>query len=503
MYHLRVPAQFLERGRMFVPEDNFHVAYIQLIHMLYLPLLDIGSLAGPSLLSAFFAVLLGLTVLTFAERFFTAATASFSLALLWATTMLLLVAITPRVDVTLAYFLFLAHFALFIAWTDWRFYYLSAVLLGFAFGVKYNALLYVAALSPLIAYVTFCKTRDIGPMIRYLICFVLLFVVSAFPWLIKNWLLLEAPLYPFFVKAKVNSWLSALYSDQLFSESLNEKILTILGEVRAPFNLFDLFINPSALTVELEALAYRVNPLFLCLPLWFIFSNKRTLNCLLVPALGYLCILLFFSAKTNLRYMIPVIVPLTIAVVHLTVLQLTRVVGEKRSKMVMYLIALVVLWPTIQMVSLWTVNKMAAAYLAGFSSREDYLMSNVFPPDYHPAAQVVSYVNQHLSPTNRVLMLFEARGFYFKVPVIQDNILTNWPLLSGKAASIGCMQATGISHVLVNLGALSFYLERGLNPDVIRWKQFHEFADKCLSPVYQGVGHILYEVRHGKNNTSP
>ena len=53
MYHLRVPAQFLEAGRIYLLEDNLHVAYVQLVHMLYLPLLAYGSTSGPALLRPF------------------------------------------------------------------------------------------------------------------------------------------------------------------------------------------------------------------------------------------------------------------------------------------------------------------------------------------------------------------------------------------------------------------------------------------------------------------
>ena len=505
MYHLRVPAQFLERSRFFVPEDNFHVAYIQLIHMLYLPLLDVGSSAGPAVLSASFALLLGLAVFTFAHRFYQEPTASLSLILLWASTMLSLVAITARVDVTLAYFLLLAHFALFLAWTDWRFYYLAAVLLGLAFGVKYNALLYVIALSPLIVYVAVCKAPDIGisAIISQLVSFGLIFSCAGLPWLVKNWLLLGAPVYPFFAQTKINSWLSFVYPNQVYLQSVDPKILTMLAEVRSPLNLWDLFLNPGALTVEHEALAYHLNPLFLCLAFWFISPSKtRTIEWLLIPPLGYLGLLFLFSATTNLRYIIPAIAPLTIVAVHLTVLQLTRVVGAKRLMVAMYFLALVVLWPMAQTLGLWTVNKTTLAYLGGTTSREDFLSSNVFPPDYYPAAQVVTYANQHLNSTNRILMLFEARGLYFNIPVIQDNMLTNWPLLSTKLESIGCLEDSGISHVLVNGGALSFYFERGLSRNVVRWKKFQQFSDRCLFPIYQGVGHILYEVRHGKANST-
>ena len=119
--------------------------------MLYLPLLALGSSAGPALLSAFIAVLLGLAVFAFTARFLGDRTASLSLALLWGTTTLLLVAITPRLDVTLAFYLFLAHYALMLALSSSSSrapLYLSAVLLGAAIGIKYNALPYILGLAP-------------------------------------------------------------------------------------------------------------------------------------------------------------------------------------------------------------------------------------------------------------------------------------------------------------------------------------------------------------------
>jgi len=69
MYHLRVPAQFLQKGRIYLPEDNLHTAFVQLVHMLYIPLLAFGSPAGAALVSTFFALGLGLAVFAFCLRF--------------------------------------------------------------------------------------------------------------------------------------------------------------------------------------------------------------------------------------------------------------------------------------------------------------------------------------------------------------------------------------------------------------------------------------------------
>jgi hypothetical protein len=48
MYHLRVPLQFLHAGKIYLPEDNLHAAFVQLVHMLYLPLLAFKKPFSPS-----------------------------------------------------------------------------------------------------------------------------------------------------------------------------------------------------------------------------------------------------------------------------------------------------------------------------------------------------------------------------------------------------------------------------------------------------------------------
>jgi hypothetical protein len=496
MYHLRVPAQFLEAGRIYVPEDNLHVAFVQLVHMLYLPLLAYGSTSGPALLSVFFALLLGLAVFALSSRFFAGPTAAFSLALLWGNTMVLLVAITARLDVTLAYYLFLAHFALLKASSNWKCFYLAAVLLGFAIGIKYTALAYALALSPLIVWVAFRKRQSFSISIGSLFVFGFLALFGSLPWIIKNWLLFDAPLYPFLAQRRVDSWLAFIYPENTFPVSLNPKIWTMLGEVRAPFNLIDLFLNPHALTVEPEALFYRMSPLFLCLLFWIIYYRKDTnLNWLMIPALIYLAALILFSSKTNLRYLMPVIAPFTIVAAHVTVCRLVMRFGLKRAVILFQILLLVTLWPAAKAMAVWTTKRATFGYLAGFASRNDYLLNGAFPGASYAYANVVSYVNRHVPSGGKVLFLFEARGFYFDVPIIQDNLLTNWPLLASRASSLHCVESTGISHVLFNTSTLNYYLIRGLDPSTVQWNTFRQFEKECLVPVFEESDYVLYRVR--------
>ena len=145
MYHLRVPAQFLQKGAIYLPEDNTHTGFVALVHMWYVPLLAFGGPAGPALLSSFLALALCLAAFAFCLHFLDKKIASLTLACFWGSSVILLVGITPRVDVTLAFFLFLSQFALIKAFYDpasLKFFYLAAFLLGSAIGIKYNAYIF-------------------------------------------------------------------------------------------------------------------------------------------------------------------------------------------------------------------------------------------------------------------------------------------------------------------------------------------------------------------------
>ncbi len=372
MYHLHLPTKFLVAGRIFLPEDSLHLAYVQLVHMLYLPLLASGSLTAPAVLSVFFALLLGFSVFAFARRFFDSVTASWSFRLLWSSTIVLLTAITPRIDVTLALFLFLTHFALLLSSTNSRFFYLSAVLLGISIGAKHTGVIYGLTLAPVIVWMAWSTGRGIKACLLRLFYFGLISLGISLPWLLKNWWMFEAPLYPLFTQRKIDPWIAFLYSEKFIPKSADPSMLSMLSEVRVPFNFFDLFVNPAALSIEGEAAFYYFSPVLLCLALWTgSFTKSAILNGLMIPAVGYLAALIFYSPSTNLRYLIPVIAPFTLAAVYLVVSLLQGRQWKRKAFLIARFCAVAALFPTAVVMMIWTANRGTITYLMGGSSREN------------------------------------------------------------------------------------------------------------------------------------
>src|SRR5438094_298029 len=306
MYHLRVPKQFLQAGAIYRPEDNAHFAFVGLPHMLYLPLLALGTPEGPALVSALSTLGLALAGFAFGLRFLDDRTAGFSLALLWGSGMLLLVGISARTDTILGFYLFLVHYAVIRATQaeEPRFLYLAAALGGMAVGVKYYALIYLLALAPLGLWVVLTRLPQRAAALALMLGVAF---VSALPWLLKNAVLLADPVYPYLSGPRLDPWLARIYGGAAVPPHVDP---SAVWHTQLPFNVVDLFAAPARITVEGEGGAYRPNLLLLVLPLCLLFLKNRVLGWLAGPALAYVVLVVWLQPTTSLRYLIPAVAPL-------------------------------------------------------------------------------------------------------------------------------------------------------------------------------------------------
>lgn len=491
MYHLEVPRRFLEEGRIHVPVDNLHVAFIGLPHMLYLPLLAFGSAAAIQFLNAGTAMLLGLVVLSLSRRLFGPGSGSIAAPLLFACTMVPLVAITARVDVLLALFLLVGHASLieFLARPRFRTAIVSGTVLGLAVGVKYTALAYVGLLVP-VAVVALWWGREgwsDRAVLRAAAGGAIAFLVAAAPWILKNGILLDAPLYPFLAEIRPPSWLASLYAES-GAELPGERIYQALGNVRAPLDLPSLFLAPGRLTVEGEGSYYYLNPLFLLLPLALLDPRRRRMAAIALPALLYVLFVALVRPTTNLRYLMPALAPLTIAV--------AAVIGARTGRELAIVLTVLAMVPTGIAAHRWMTARDALGHLIGSTSAEEYLRS-------HPDPGVTTYVDlvdrmdEIARPGERILLLFEARGFGFEAETLQDNLLVNWPLLDpliGDTCRVAG-QPPPFDYVVLNMGVLNYYRSRGLDPDLLGLERFARYARECLEVRYRNPGFFVFAPR--------
>jgi hypothetical protein len=504
MYHLPLPATFIKENRIFLPADNQHAAFIGLVHMLYIPILQIGSISGPALLSGFVALMLGLSVYAMAYRFFDQNTAFISLVMLWGTSTILLVAITPRVDVTLCFYLFLAHYALMTAlYSDskskYKYFYLSAVFLGLSFGIKYGGLIYAVCLSPLAVYVAFKNSNGLLNLSKKILIFGFTFLILVLPWLAKNWFLFEAPLYPFFNKEGRYSWgaphwIASLSGSEPAAAKKSVNKFVKNKSARAPLNLRDFFFNPAKITGEGEGRYQYSNLLFLLLPLGFFSVRKRRLAWLVLPAVLYFGIIYVHFQRTNIRYLLPAIASFTVATGFITSWIYQRLKPRKTA------IIFAILSITISLaLTAWVVfrhfdDTRAAQHAIGLISSAN-CMKKYRIGGIRNLQLMVDYVNTNLPTDSVILMLFEARSFYFHPQVIQDVRNANWPLLANVLTSDECLRRTNVTHVLENRGTLDYFTKRGSKFSPASLNALQQFKDRCLELVHETRVYRLYKVK--------
>lgn len=496
-YHLRVPAQFLDRGRIYLPEDNLHVAWVGLAHLLYVPLLALEAPSAPAVLNVIFALLLPLTLAPAAVRFSPSLAAGRVAPLLLAgSPVVLLVAITPKIDVTLALFLFLGHYALLRASHEMnsaaRWLVASAALLGFGAGIKLLALPYIASLVPVLLLLA---ARG-SVRVRLVVVFAAVGVATALPWLVKNWALVGAPFYPELAAPILPPWLEQIHGSRQLPASLDPSGLTPLRDVRVPFNLADWFVAPERLTPESEGRWYAANPLFALLVLAILFLRDRAMAALLAPAALYVGIAVLLGSRINLRYLVPVIPILTLAAGLVLARILDRVPRPMLRSILMAMAMAAALYAPARALARKFDERPALALAAGRISRHDYRMS-ARDVEIGPYARMAARVNAALPPGARLLLLFDPRGSGFAMPVLADHLMTNWPLLLPAIEPPRCLESSGISHVLVNTGTLRYLEQRGLDARRLHWDRFPGFASRCLDLLEDASDFALYRVREG------
>jgi hypothetical protein len=497
--HLRVPYQFLQNGGIYLPEDNLATSLVLLVHMWYVPLLAFGGPAAPALLSTFFALALYLSVFALCKQFLNSATASLCLAVFWGSSIILLVATSPRIDVTLAFFLFLGHYALLRALqnpSSLHFYYLSSVLFGFSMGIKYNAFFYIFAISPLVIQSLILVSNRFAWVLKHFLYFYAIIFIAAIPWLIKNYLLFHSPLYPFLTERQIEPWLNHFYiGDSSVPSFIKFAFAEKIQHLAQSFNLIDWITAPAKLMVEWEGLFYTFNPIFFTLPLFFFIPKNKTIIGLLVPSTIYICLIIILCPFSNLRYLIPGLIPLAIVGAHLTTELLNKTFKTRILKLFSHiLVIIIVAIGTIPAMYYWPSNKMSLLYFFGLTSREAFLRDNSMPSKLY--ADIVFFINDNLTQKDKLLMLFEARGYYFRVPVIQDLEFTNWALLFEKSPSVSKLKSAGISYLLINTSAPKYFQSRHMDLKGFRLDELELFTHRYLVPIYKNEAYVLYALKN-------
>jgi len=195
---------------------------------------------------------------------------------------------------------------------------LASIAAGLGVLTKYNALF----ILPLLIYIVYKNNKNKSCLLKRLSIVVLLPLVIASPWLIRNWLVLGNPIWPF-LNFIFNGLSTSTYTGLDLSRivDINLLISTYLGLFGVPNGvLYNLFFFDIPFLVPLLVIWF-VGTLIFIMPLVYVFHFKKIRNSALISiwiglyAVLYLLYILNVSFSVT-RIIIPAIPALAIIWAH-------------------------------------------------------------------------------------------------------------------------------------------------------------------------------------------
>jgi hypothetical protein len=481
MYHLRIPLWFLEQGRIAIPPDSFHVALVGGAHLATLPLLAAGLVTGPALMQVAALALTLMGTVALARAVGASRPGGWlAVAALIGCPVFALVAITARIDVMLVLTLVAAHLALLAAADEGERGALAvaALLVGAAMAIKPHAGAYAVALVPL----GWRAARGMRPAVVA----AAVAAVVALPWYVKNQLLTGAPLYPVGAPGWFEPWIAELFGARVRPDGIDASVLRALPDARASFDLLDAFFAPGELTIEGEGVFYALSPLLLAFPLAvFLLRARPQAAGLAAVGVVYAALVVVPFGRINLRYLMPAIPALAVSTVVALESLGARFGARASPPMRRALVALLFVIAVLPLSGMLRERVLGSDLLllrhaVGRASAEDVWRGH---PDVSTRilAPVIAGVHRLVPPDGKVLMLWEARGLPFERETLVDVMLSNWSYVAQSPAYDRCLAGTGITHVLVSNGAVSYYVRRGADRGAFMLGRLEAFRERCVA----------------------
>ena len=460
-HHLAVPKLYLNHGGIYeIPSLEFSY-YPMNIDLLYMIPLYLGNDILAKYIHFTFALLTGWLIFDYLKRRINNLSALFGALLFLSIPIIVKLSVTVYVDLSLVFFS-TASILFLLKWAekDFQLKYLiiSALSCGFALGTKYNGLIVLFLLTLFVPFIYSRyfqnSTRSQYRAIYYGAFFLFISLLLFSPWLIKNFIWTNNPIYPLF-----DNWFNPANVDSinsigpfaqrrmLYQESLWE---TLLIPLRIFFQGQDN--NPRYFDGKL-------NLFLVILPFFAFYGRKndpselqREIKILFAFAILFL-LFAFFMRDMRIRYITPIIAPLVI----LSVFGLDKIYrfekkeySETSRKIRIGLVSMLVCF-MLFLNARYIVEQFRyiapLSYISGRVGRDEYIEK------YRPEYAAIQYANKNLSDSARILGIFIGnRRYYSDREVVFFNIkLFRKTIDSAVSAErlLYDIKNKGISHLII------------------------------------------------------
>ena len=478
IYHLPVTKDFVDAGRVYPMFDNSLGNFPFLVHMIYVLCLMAKSDIAGRVFSLFLAITTALALYGFASRYLTRRVAVLSMFAFFAAGMVVEVATTTRIDVSLAGILFLCTYSMInyleSKTTGWL--WVSALLAGFSLGIKHSAAIWLLLIGAMYLIESLIRrSNSVATIVGRGIAYAVIAAVVASPWYLKNYVWFNNPFYPLITGevAEFNDE-RVRYFDANDERKLNEHFERATREIpevvkteeqalidatdtrikRQPLLLWNFFLKPNDYLMA-EPYHYP-NYLFLLIPFLIFFRKPRWLVWLL--ALGVTFVLAIASTSWIARYLLPAYPPLTLVAAY-ALNAISERVNLLRNVHIFVLAGLFAVVISTSILSMRKFNSFR--FLAGNTSRRDVVGLFTY---YKP----LQFINNTLPKDARVMFLGAQLTYGIERPYISDEswFATKWRRLLVRNSSLEevnrDLKQQGVTHILFSPNIFTYAAAMGM-----------------------------------------
>jgi hypothetical protein len=459
VHHLAVPKLYLKHGGIYEIPFMVFSYYPMNVDLLYMIPLYFGNDMVPKLIHFVFALLTAWLIFGYLRHRANTLYALFGAIFFLSTPIVLKLSITVYVDLGVIFFS-TASLLLLLKWSENRFrlgfLILSAVFCGLAMGTKYNGLItfFLLTLFVPFIYAKYAEGAKRGPFraLAYGLIFAGIALLVFSPWMIRNFLWTNNPIYPLYdhwfnpqygeAKSLIGSFAfrALVYQESWWEIALLPVRIFFQGQDGSP-QYFDGKLNPFLLLLPITAFYMTrqdAQPL------------RREKNVLLAFAVLFFAFAFFGTVR--IRYVSPIIPPLIL----LSVLGIKKIMDRvgvlkgqgSRRAVIILLVSALILALTLNAHYIFYQFKYVEpfAYLRGQVSRDAYISK------YRTEYPALQYINRHLPSKALILFIFVGnRGYYCERDYIFDENLMGEVFLESKPPEemVRVLRDKEITHLLI------------------------------------------------------
>ncbi|MGD0279892.1 MAG: phospholipid carrier-dependent glycosyltransferase [Smithella sp.] len=412
------------------------------------------------------------------------------------------------VDLGLAFFT-TASILAFIRYRDGKFkefkwLFFSSFTMGLALGTKYNALIAWFFLSLTIVYV---YSKDTGRQGKAIIYGMIFFLISLFvfsPWLIKNIILTDNPLYPLFKGIfNTNSATIERSAFPIVSEDSHTGFFQ-MREIMYGDSFWKTLTIPIRFFFQGQDNSDRyfdgvLNPILIILSPFALMNKSDYRDKLYFMSFAvYFIIIAFFLNEMRIRYILPVVPVLAI----LTVMGLINIWNWTISRSILLRKVLMVLVLSFFIVMMsknifyiknyyQTISPMS--YILGKESKDEFITRHI---SSYPAIQ---YINTHTPEDAKVRLIFLAQRGYYLDRIYEDDRSFGTDKIRGLVENShedghfqSYLHSLGCNYMLVRTDLYLKYLHDNYPPETTN--RFLHQMSRATEMIYNDNSYAVYRL---------